>query len=374
MINFTDAKLYLKGTCQAIATDKQTGNVLYFSNKFQTGNITTSVSMGEIRAGLGNGVAAIIPSDAGLNVEFTAADFNLWAKTAQVGGTLQYNAPSMVCEVVTATGASLTITMEKGTPVAAVGYTDIFCYVQEVGEAAGIATTGVAYELNPTSGAISGFAATAGHTYKVWYTVNKASAQMATIPSFIDPKVVNFTAMMAVYSNDGSAMSESTRVGWLYVVVPNLKLGGNGGVVGDQSTSDTTSLSGMAVAYDPAVISADCNACGASSSAFAYYIYVPDDASQDIVGLALIGGVTTVAKSGTAQADVRFVMKNGELVVPGNRAQGFTYQLTSAPSGTTVNASGVISAGSTAGECELSTTYQAGNVNVTLSSDVVVSA
>ena len=35
MISFTDKRLYLKGTCQAIATDPATGQIVYFSNKFQ---------------------------------------------------------------------------------------------------------------------------------------------------------------------------------------------------------------------------------------------------------------------------------------------------------------------------------------------------
>lgn len=50
MIQFTDKRLYLKGTSEAICTDKVTGDIVYFSNKFQSGNVTTSVTMGEIRA------------------------------------------------------------------------------------------------------------------------------------------------------------------------------------------------------------------------------------------------------------------------------------------------------------------------------------
>ena len=37
MISFTDKKLYVKGTCQANLSDPCTGDVLYSSNKFQTG-------------------------------------------------------------------------------------------------------------------------------------------------------------------------------------------------------------------------------------------------------------------------------------------------------------------------------------------------
>ena len=51
MMKFTDPRLYLKGTSSVICKDVATGDITYFSNKFQTGNITTGNTMGEIRAG-----------------------------------------------------------------------------------------------------------------------------------------------------------------------------------------------------------------------------------------------------------------------------------------------------------------------------------
>ena len=161
MITFTDKRLYVKGTCSAILTDKTTGDIVYFSDKFQTGNMTTSVTTGEIRAGLGNGIATIIPSDSALNVEFAAADFSLFAKMAQVGGTLNYNAPAMTCQIVEATGDTLTIDVTGGAPVAQLGFSDVFCYVQEVGAASPIATYGQSYPISAT-GEITGFTATSG--------------------------------------------------------------------------------------------------------------------------------------------------------------------------------------------------------------------
>lgn len=371
MISFTDKRLYVKGLCEAIATDKATGDVLYFSNKFQTGNISTSVTMGEIRAGLGNAVAAIIPTDSTLEVDFTAADFSLWAKAAQVGGTLGYNAPVMTCQTVTATGASLTIDVSGGTPVAQVGFSDVFCYVQEVGAASPIVTGGVAYPLDSATGAVSDFVATANKQYKVWYFVNKASAQMATIGSLIDPKVVHFTAQMAVYTNEGTSANEGTRCGWLYVIVPSLKLGGNGGITGEQTGNDTTSLSGQAIVYDSDVVSDSCNSCDASANAIAYYIYCPDDASDAIQGLALVGGVLTMAKSKTAQLPVKFVMADGSLVNPASYSEGFTYNLTGI-TGTSISAAGVVTSGTTAGDGDCTVTYTDGTSTYTLNCSVTV--
>lgn len=372
MISFNDQRLYVKGTCQAQATDPTTGQIVYYSNKFQTGNITTSVTMGEIRAGLGNAVAAIIPSDSALNVEFTSADFSLWAKAAQLGGSLNYNAPTPVCEVVTATGTTLTVDVTSGIPVAPLGQSEVRCYVQKVGESSKIGVDGVPYAIT-SAGQVQGFTATSGAQYKVWYWVNKASSQVATISTLFDPKTVYFTAQVAVYANSGAASSgnEGTRVGWLYIIVPFLKLGANGGIVGDQSNNDTTSMSGQAVAYDETKVSAACSDCAAGT--MAYYIYAPDDESSAIEGLAVVGGVVSATKSATTQIPVQFVMANGQLVRPATYATGFTFTASGAPSGTTVSNAGVITAGSTTGDFDVAITYTSGSnvYNATVAVSVV---
>ena len=361
MIRFTDSRLYAKGIGEAICTDKTTGQILYFSNKFQTGNVTPSVTIGEIRAGLGNAIATTLPSDASVNVEFTAADFNLWAKAAQMGAMLQHNAPVMVCQTITATTTSLSIDLKEGTPVAQKGFSKIFCYVQEVGAASPVATGGVAYDINPADGAVSGFTATAGKTYKVFYFVNKATAQIATITTAMDPKVVHFIATVAVFSTSaGSSQNEGTRVGTLYIIIPSLKFGANGGITGDQTTNDTTSLSGQAIAYDPDVITDGCDECTGAGSDLAYYIYQPcASGEEEIEGVvASIGGISLKASS-TYQMQPRIAMKNGELVK--GDANTFTYTATGAPDGTTVGANtGLITAGATASDFTVEVSYTAG--------------
>ena len=375
MIFFTDKKYYVKGTCEAIAVDKASNDVIYYSNKFTTGNITTSVTMGEIRAGLGNAVASIIPSDASLNVEFTAADFSLAAKAAQVGASVTFGAPVMTCQTLTATDAALTIDVSDGAPVAALGQSEVVAYVQEVGAGALIATTGVAYPIS-AEGVVSDFTATVGTTYKVWYYSQIPTAQMATVSSLFDPKVVHFTAQIAVYSNEaGGPQNEGTRVGWLYVIVPNLKLGGNGGIVGDQTTADTTSISGQAIVYDAETVGENCNACSGGGSALAYYVFVLDNGAEAIQGLAVVGGAVNVATSSTAQIPVMFVMQNGQLVKPAAYGTGWTFTATGAPNGTTVSNAGVVTAGATTGDFEVTATYTDGTNTFNLPVNVsVVSA
>lgn len=370
MINFTDRKLYVKGTCQANLSDPCTGQMLYSSNKFQTGNITSSVSMGEIRAGMGNAIATILPSDSQLSVEFTAADFSLFAKAAQVGATLSYGAPAPECQVVKANSTSLSIDVSNGIPTAQAGFSEPFCYVQETGVAGNIASTGTPYPISE-AGVISNFVSVENKTYKVFYWVNKPAAQMASISTLFNPSVLHFTAQLPVFSNEACNNSnEGSRVGWLYVIVPRLKFGANAGVVGDQTTADTTSLSGQAIAYDEDVVTDTCSDC--NSSELAYYIYVPDDGASAIQGLAVVGGMVSVPQSGSAQIPVRFVMENGQLVAPDSYENGFEYDYSGAPTGTSVSNAGVITAGTTAGDFEVTVSYDNDGETITTPVNVTI--
>lgn len=360
MISFTDRKLYVKGTCVAQFADPSTGEILYSSNKFQSSGISAETDLGEIRAGLSNGIAAIIPSNSALSVNFTAANFNLYAKAMQVGATVQYGAPAPTCEVLTASGTTLTLEMPNGAPVAQAGYAKIFGYIQTVGQESKAAIDGVPYEINPTTGEIQGFQATSDTQYKVWYFVRKASAQMATISALFDPKTVHFTAQMAVYANDGGgANNTGSRVGWLYVIIPRLKFDGTGGGLdGDQTTASTQSFTGQALSMDELVVSGTCSDCDGGT--FGYYIYVEDAGASVFEGLAVVGGVVSLPVSTTAQIPVRLVAQNGELVQVGDTTTGWTYTLKGAPTGTNVSASGLITGGTTPGDCSCVVTYENG--------------
>ena len=363
MINFTDDRLYAKGTCNVICEDVATGDIVYQTNKMSTGNITPSTSLNEIRAGLGNPIAAMIPSDSQLQVDFEAADFQIWAKGAQLGASISYSAPVPKCQTVTASGDSLTISVTDGVPVPELGASKAYAYVQEVGQASLIATDGTAYEINE-SGAISGFNSVSGHTYKVWYFVQKATAKKAVISSFIDPKVVRFIAQIAVYSNrGGSSQSQGTRVGWLYYTIPYLKMQGDATVTGDQNNNDTTKISGQAIAYDPDTVSATCTDC--DSSTLGYLVYVPDEDADLIAGLAVVGGVVSVKVAETKQIPVYYVMNDGSLAVPDYTT--LTY-VSSATGKATVSASGVVT-GVATGDAEITISDSDGHtciINVTV--------
>lgn len=355
MVKFQDPALFLKGTCNILLSDTATGNILYQTTNSQTNNATPSLTAGEIRAGLSNGVVAVISSDSALNITLTAADFSMVAKAAQVGSAVRYGAVAPTCQVVKATSTSLAIDVSEGTPVAQYGYAEPFCYVLEVGAANAVQAKGVAYPVDAATGEISGFTAESGKSYKVWYFLNRANGQVVNVPSNIQPGVYHYTAQMAVYAKQGTSADQSSRVGWFYLVIPYLKLSASSGVTGDQTTPDTTDLSGMALSADELVESGECSDC--TSGNYAYYVYIPDNKDEGINGLAVVGGVVDVAASSTVQIPVKYVMLDGSLVQP-NYAD-LSYTLEGAPSGTTVSQAGVITAGATAGDGEVTIKYPA---------------
>lgn len=371
MITFTDKRLYVKGTCTVSLQDIATGNYWYVSDKAQSGNITISVNLNEIRAGLGNPIAAMIPSDSSMQANFTMADFSLKVKAAQAGATHTYSAPAPKCVTVTATTTSLAVDVAtNGAPVAGLGMSTPKAYVQEVGAASLIADDGVAYDINATTGVISGFTATADKKYKITYMAQNVSAELVPIGSLLDPKVAYFTSQHAVFANESGVGTQGTRVGWLYVIIPCLKLQADATITGDQTTADTTIVSGQAIAYDPSVVPEQCADC--SSNNLGYYVFVPDNGAANIRGLAVVGGVTTLAKSSSIQLPIRFVMGDGSLVAPVDTTTGFTYAGSGLPSGTAVSTAGLITSGSTAGDGEITTTYVAGTSTFTCVSNVSV--
>ena len=348
MITFSDPYLYAKGTCNVIVSDPSTGDIDYQSSKVQTNQLSTSVDLGAIRAGLGNGIAIQLPSDATVDLSLTAADFDLGARGLQVGSAPFYNAPAPVCESITATGATLTVSK---TAVAQQGHSKAYAYVTESGASNPLGVAGTAYEVN-SSKQVVGFSATNGKTYLVYYFAQNANARQLTINGAFAPAIKHVTAQIAVYSTEGSnAGNYGSQVGWLYYIIPRMQFSGNAATSGDQTAASTTELSGTALTYEAAAASGSCVDCAMPE--LAYMLYVPFDATEGIVGLAVVGGSVSVVKSSSGQIPVKLYMADGSLVQPDYSALTFT--ASSAPSGTTVGQhTGVISAGSTAGDFTVS--------------------
>ena len=371
---FTDEYKISKFAESVTVSRPGSGEVLYYSNKLTEANGSTSVTMGEIRAGVGNPIVAVIPSDSNASVEITDINLSLAMRAYQTGGLHGYSAPTLVCAKITASGESISISNDlNGTPVAGQGFDKAFAYVQTVGEGSTVLGDGTPYEINLSSGnAVTGFTATSGKTYLVWYWVNKATTEYTTILANIDPAVVNLRLVYPVYSNvkeDGTG----TRIGSLVVVYPLLKFSGNAGINGSQSANATTSISGTAISYENAVVGSDCPSCTDQSAALVHYLYVPcDDSDVSIDGMYLLGGEVTVAKSSTATLPFMLIV-NGYPVEPDPAKMSYATGGT-LPAGTSVNTTtGVITAGSNAGSFTVTATYTISTNNtVTCTATVTV--
>lgn len=358
-VRFTDPSLYVMSQCSATFRNRETGKVEYFTDKVTDFSEAYSSNDVVIRAGFLNGIQAIVTTDQDIQVTANTAAYSLKMQMMQVGGKYEQGGIAPKCKTITATGTSLTLDVSDGTPVAAPGYTDIFCHVQEVGVSGTVGETGNVYPLT-AAGAISGFTAVSGKTYKVWYWVNQIAAITGTVFAAINPGVYHATFQRAVFKNVTGEANKGTRVGWLYVVYPVYRLGGTPGTTGGQTANDTTNLGGRVTANNSDVITAECDDCTFDTSA--YYIYVPDEAATDIDGLALVGGVLTVPTNSTKTID-EFVVafKGGGFAKPDPAFM--SYELTSAPSGTTVSGS-VITTGATAGDCDIVATYDDGETEL----------
>ena len=361
MITFTDPRLYVQGIGTAIMTDPATGDIKYFSDKFQEGNITAASDDGIVNAGIGNAPVIMIPSNSNVSVAVTAADYNEYAKSAAVGGTITYGAPVATCQKVTATGTSLAIDVSGGTPVAGVGMEDIVCYVQEAGASSTVAEGGVAYALDPATGAITGFTATNGTDYLVTYYESQANASLTTITSNMKGEVVRFVLQRPIYTNVNPATNKGDLWGMMYEIIPRLQLMPDGASnSGNQTSPTTTGISGRAMVYDSDTISANCAECEINGSPLMYRVIVPCDNTTGIEGIVgVLGGAIALneATAPTYQLNPAVVV-NGKLSysVP---ASDFTYSVAD-NTYADVTSGGLVTIRASSGDTEITVTYTVG--------------
>lgn len=368
MITFTDPRLYVQGIGTAIMTDISTGDIKYFSDKFQDGNITMSADDGIIQAGIGNSPVIMIPSNAQVQVAVTSADYNEYAKSAAVGGTITYGAPVMTCQVVEVTGSETTLTIDvsENTPVAGPGMADVVCYVQEIGAESRVATDGRAYPLNPTSGLVQGYVAVGGKSYLVSYYIAQANASMTTIDSDFKGEVVRFVLQRPIYTNVDPSTNQGDLYGMLYEIIPRLQLMPDGASnSGNQTTPTTTGINGRAMTYDPEIISASCNDCAGVGTPLMYRVIVPCDPESGIEGiLGALGGSITLYLGGVRYLTPALIV-NGTLSysVP---ASEFSYTSASTSIATVAVVGDQVPVnGVQAGSTEITVTYTVGGKTYT---------
>jgi hypothetical protein len=348
-IRLGDANIFLKGIVEQRYYDPETGNIIGFDNVATDGAIETSVNLQEITGGDGNPVVGIIPDSTRMTGSYTSAAFSLETRKLITGGKLHYGGIAPVCETIVASGVELTVT---GNPVKhyaqPMGDTTAWCYVKPVGAANYMGTN---YGVDTSTKKVVNFTAVSGQSYEVFYWVQNASAEVLELPDMFNPEVVTIEQKYGVYSKQNNAVSNGSRIGYLYVIVPRASLTGNAGVSANQTTNATTDGSWMALSPDQNYMT--CEDCGSSTKTFAYYIFVPcGNSTIAVENLAVVGGGVSVKEGGTAQIPVKYIMPDGSTVQP--VYTDLTYS-TGTQATATVNTSGQVT-GVTAGTTQVTIT------------------
>ena len=335
-ITLGNPNLFVKGMVEAIVTDPTTGNIIGYDNVSSESAVTSSVNMGEITGGFGNPLLINIPDTTRITGTLTSQAFSLQQRALTSGGTLSYNGTASICETITATGTTLTVTKQ---PVKAYGQpasdTTCWCYVREHGSATYVGTN---YGVDPSSKAVTGFTAVSGQMYDVFYFYSMASAQVLALPASFNPSVATIRLKYGVYAKQNNSVSNGTLQGYLYFVVPRAQFTGDAGIGANQTTNSTTAYDWTAVMPDSNMM--ECADCGDNDSDYAYYIYVPcgGDAAS-VVGLAVVGGSVTLSVGQTKQIPVLYVMEDGSVVTP--NYSDLTYAVESTGTAT-INESGQV--------------------------------
>lgn len=338
MLLLNNPNLYLKGTCEVTVKRPSDGQIVFQSSKVATNNFTSSVDMGEIRAGLGNPIAIQIPSNAAVNLELTTADFSMQTRAMQVGTEVAYNAIVPVCASVTADDTTLTV--PNAAPVAMYGDGDVYCYVAY----RGATDPGKAYVISD-AGVVQGFTAVPGTTYNVIYYEQRADSQYFAISSMIAPGVYSVSAKMAVFSTEGTNNgNRGSQVGWASYIIPRMQFGGDVGTNGSQTDPATSSLSGTALSYEAAVSEGACVDCNFPNLAYMTYEPLTFNGNNAILGMVVIGGSNIAMNVGDSLViPLKYIMNDNTVVQPNYADITWTFSAVGTPAAFTF-ANGVITA------------------------------
>lgn len=358
------APRYAKGFSEAYVFDVSSGDLLLYSNKFKTGNIATSMNNGAIEGGLGNRLLLNIPDTTRITGSFETADFSLEARGLQMGSTVQYNGVSLVREKITATTTTLTVSK---TPTSAYGQAtseQVYnCYV---------GNDGVNYGVDKTTKQVQGFTAVVGQEYCVLYYAEILNAESLTVPASFAPIIGSMVIKTPIYSENGNSAMNSSLAGYLYNFYPRAQfIGGDAGINGSQTEASTTSWNFEVLAYDEA--DETCSECANDNSVYGYMVYVPcnqADTLSAVKGLAIVGGVLTVAEGSTVQTPVFYYMDNGQLITPTYADLTFT---SATPATATVGTNTGVITGVAAGSTTITATVTA-KPTLTATANVTVTA
>ena len=342
--NFVKTYRYTQGIYEANVYSLSNRDLIYHDSKLTDANFQSSVNINEIAAGVGNSTQIMIFDSAKFNVTMTAQDIDIRQYSLQTGGEIGYNGIVQTCEIVTASGTSLTL---SSTPVAPYGSTIIPAYVNG---------DGTAYAVDPGTKTVQGFTASSGTQYSVRYYISAPANEVLNIQSLFTPEIVSLEVKFPVYQAPvGQAASGGTLCGNIWAIVPRYQFNGEASFNATQNGNVTPSLSGQALAADD-LTATDC--ASSSLSSLLYLVWEPVNQDSGVVDLVVVGGGVTVSQDESAQVPVKLLMENNILAQPDYSALSYE----SGADGTaTVSNLGVVT-GVAAGDTDITVTYPSLNL------------
>lgn len=310
---FGDPSLFVQGMVDTTYFNPATGDIVGYDRVANEVATNYTFDMTEVTGGFNNQLVGLIPNSTRLTGTTTSAAFSLEQRALISGGETGYNGIAYVCESVTATGTTLTIT---GTPAKSYAQPAsdeyAWCYVRDTSAAN---YEGINYGVDMSTKEVQNFTAENGKTYQVFYFTRNASALALNLPVAANPNVVSVQQKWGVYSAQNQNSGNSILKGYLYFYVPLAIVEGDAGIDGNQTTNSTTPYNWRAIS--PTDNMPDCTACGSSDSNLAYYVFVPcGDSAQSAESMVVTGGAVSVAQGGTVEIPVFFVMPDDSIVVP----------------------------------------------------------
>ncbi len=285
--------LFAQGIYRFDFYDLTTDELLFQSNTITEGNIATSVSLNEIRGGIGNGTLIQIPSDTTLTVTMTAANFSLAGLALNTGSTIMPNGIYQVHDTVELyekavegeEGKTVVVGKVPSTPVAPIG--------SVTGEVIGYVDCNIKVTIDEKTKEFEVEGGKTGDKVCIYYYTQSASAEIFRIGSNFSPKIGRAVLSTPLYTNKGVGGTGSIIAGELQIIIPKAQLNGDLSLDLSQTANATTVLNMTAlVDYETKA-----GECPSDDGTLGYIVQILSKGSiwDNVDNLVAIGGGVAIS-------------------------------------------------------------------------------
>lgn len=260
---FKGRTIFHKGISNAVLYDAD-GNMKWGSTLADTAAVNYAVGdAGEIRAGVGSPLQISLPSQIGLTVTIDVPTSSMEMQAIATGNRLTRNAPAPI--PINLTVANDKIIIPEGiVPINPVASERRTALIQ--GDAYLIEDDGAGeYSIDLSDSPLLN-----GENHCVYIWINKPAAQMMKFSTSAIPEISKMILEFPLYASPRAGdISNSTRIGTDYYVIPRAQPDGNLDRTADQTAHSVTSITFNALPYED--VAAD-NPCLGSDQSLAYLI------------------------------------------------------------------------------------------------------